>query len=284
MGYYSPRSLEDALNLAAAPGRRIIAGGTDFYPAQGDRPLTDDVIDITAIDGLRAITADNGAIRIGAAATWTDLVDAPLPPACDGLKMAAREVGGVQIQNAATVAGNLCNASPAADGVPPLLTLDAAVEVAAPGGRRTVPLADFITGNRRTVLAPGEIVTAIVLPAPAAGARGHFVKLGARRHLVISIAMVAVVLEPGAGGTVAAARIAVGACSPVARRLADLEADLAGAALDGGLGARVAEGHLAVLSPIDDIRATAAYRRDAARTLVARCLDACAAEMTEKTA
>jgi CO/xanthine dehydrogenase FAD-binding subunit len=189
----------------------------------------------------------------------------------DGLKQAAREVGGRQIQNAGTLAGNLCNASPAADGVPPLLALDAEIELAGASGARRLPLASFITGNRRTALAPGELMVAIHIAKPEHEARSAFVKLGARRYLVISIAMAAATLEID-GGRIAAARIAVGACSAVAQRLPRLEAALLGAPVDQRLGNLVDEAQLAPLTPIDDVRGSAAYRRDAVVTLLRRLL------------
>ena len=136
---------------------------------------------------------------------------------------------------------------------------------------RRLPLSAFITGNRRTVLAPGELLIAIHLPRPAHEARSAFRKLGARRYLVISIAMAAATLEI-ADGRVAAARIAVGACSAVAQRLPALEAALAGASADTTLAERVEAAHLAPLSPIDDVRASAVYRHDAVVTLLRRLL------------
>ena len=136
-----------------------------------------------------------GGLRIAACTTWSEIRDAALPPACDALRAAAAEVGGRQIQNAGTIGGNLCNASPAADGVPPLLALDAAVELASAAGTRRLPLAAFLLGPRRTDRRPGEILTAVLLPEAALAGRSVFLKLGARRHLVISIAMVAVRLD-----------------------------------------------------------------------------------------
>ena len=271
--YLRPTELSDALDALDADPLAIIAGGTDFYPARVGRALDDDVLDITGIEALRGIALADGVYRIGALARWSELIAADLPPCFDGLKLAAREVGGVQIQNAGTVCGNLCNASPAADGVPPLLTLDAEVEIASTRGLRRVALGDFITGNRRTILERGEMVTAVLVPARQAGARTTFLKLGARKYLVISIVMVAALIEAADDDTVAAARIAVGACSEVARRLNSLEAALAGRPLDGMLGAVATAEHLAGLSPIDDVRGPAAYRRDAALTLVRRALD-----------
>jgi CO/xanthine dehydrogenase FAD-binding subunit len=270
--YLRPTDLAEALAALAQSPLTVLAGGTDFYPARVSRPLDDDILDIGALATLRGVADAGDHVRIGAATTWSDIVAAELPAWFAGLKLAAREVGGVQIQNAGTIAGNLCNASPAADGVPPLLTLDAAVELASRRGKRVVPLGDFLTGNRRTARRADELMTAVLVPRPHHAARAGFAKLGARKYLVISIVMAAAVLEVDAH-RVAAARVAVGACSAVARRLPALEAALFGRPCAAGLGALVSEAHLAPLSPIDDVRGTAAYRRDAARTVVARLLD-----------
>ncbi len=276
MSYLRPRTVEEAVEMLAQPAC-ILAGGTDVFPALVDRPAPARIVDLSRLEGLSAITLEPGLVRIGARVTWSALVRAPLPPCFSMLKAAAREVGSVQIQNTATIAGNLVNASPAADGVPPLLALDAFVEIAGPTGRRSIALADFITGYRQTVLAPGELVTAILVPRTIDTGRSAFLKLGTRRYLVISIAMVAVVVRVE-GGRVAEARVAVGACSAVAKRLLALEDDLVGAQLTAPLSSRVMPEHLASLDPIDDVRATAAYRREAALELVRRALDACTAE------
>lgn len=270
--YLRPTDLPQALAALAEKPMTVLAGGTDVYPARVGRPLADDILDITALPSLRGISDAGDHLRIGATTCWSDIIAAALPPWLDGLKQAAREVGGAQIQNAGTIAGNLCNASPAADGVPPLLALDAAVELVSRDGERVLPLASFITGNRRTARAPGELLTGVLVPKPCGSARAGFVKLGARRYLVISIVMAAAVLEIE-DGRIAAARIAIGACSPVARRLSDLEAALTGRRCAPGLGAVVESGHLTPLKPIDDVRGTANYRGDAARILVARLLD-----------
>jgi CO/xanthine dehydrogenase FAD-binding subunit len=268
--YLRPSRLEDALTALARP-HAVLAGGTDFYPARVGRAIDEDVLDIGGIAVLRGISADAAGWRLGATTTWSELLEADLPPLFDGLKQAAREVGGRQIQNAGTLAGNLCNASPAADGVPCLLALDAEIEIAGPAGRRLLPLRQFITGVRRTALTQDELVVAIHVPRPGNEARSAFLKLGTRRYLVISIAMAAATLEI-ADGRVAAARIAVGACSPVAERLPGLEAALAGAPLDARLAERVEVAHLAPLSPIDDVRGSAAYRSDATVTVLRRLL------------
>ena len=267
--YLRPTSLEEALAALARPWT-VLAGGTDFYPARVGRAIEDDVLDITGIAALRGISEGPAGWRLGATTTWSELIEADLPALFDGLKQAAREVGGRQIQNAGTLAGNLCNASPAADGVPPLLAMGAEVELAGRTGTRRLDLSSFIAGNRRTVLAPGELLVAIRVPRPEHPARSAFLKLGARRYLVISIAMAAATLEV-AHGHVANARVAVGACSAVAQRLPGLEAALAGVPL-ARLAESVVPAHLAPLSPIDDVRGSAAYRRDAVVTLLRRLL------------
>ncbi|HEV2897711.1 MAG TPA: xanthine dehydrogenase family protein subunit M [Pseudaminobacter sp.] len=270
--YAKPTDLDDALALLGETQWRVLAGGTDFYPALGSKPLRENVLDINGLAELRGIAETASHFIIGARTTWTDIVKADLPAAFDALRQAAREVGSVQIQNTATVAGNLCNASPAADGVPPLLILDADVELRSLGGTRYLPLGDFILGNRRTTLLPGEMVTAIRVPKSSAGGVSNFQKLGARRYLVISIAMAAARIAVGEDGCIADTAIAVGSCSAVAKRLTGLEAALRGLPAGPALRDIVAEARLAELSPIDDVRGTAEYRLDAAREIVFRAV------------
>jgi len=272
--YLKPRTLDQAVSLLATTGGQILAGGTDFYPALGERLPQGNIVDITALDEIRGISIEHDHVRIGGLTTWTQVIRTPMPPCFEALKAAAREVGSVQIQNRGTVAGNLCNASPAADGVPPLLAMDAEVELASGQGRRRVPLGQFITGNRRTLRGQNEILTAVLVPRRMEEAASAFLKLGARRYLVISISMVAVVVHAEAG-RVSEAHIAVGSCSASAKRLGDLEQDLVGVPAKAGIGDVVSPEHLTPLSPIDDARATAEYRRDASLTLVRRALEAC---------
>jgi len=289
--YLRPESLTQALDALAAdaadPPRdpldrlTILAGATDFYPAAASgqawfRKPPDNILDISALSDLRGVSARGGCLRIGALTTWTGLIQSSLPPAFDALKQASRQVGGAQIQNRGTIAGNLCNASPAADGVPPLLALDAQVVLASAAGERRMPLSQFILGNRRTAIEPGEMLTSIECPEPCATERSAFLKLGARAYLVISIASVAANVAVDDRGRISSARIAVGACSAVPQRLAALEARLVGERPEAASRA-VEPAMFSALSPIDDIRASAAYRMDAALTLVSRALDALAA-------
>ncbi|MDX8455032.1 xanthine dehydrogenase family protein subunit M [Mesorhizobium sp. VK9D] len=271
--YAKPTTVDEALALLGEDRWRILAGGTDFYPAQGARPFRDNILDINGLAALRDLEETDEHWRIGARTTWTDIVRHPLPAAFDALKATAREVGSVQIQNVASVAGNLCNASPAADGVPALLALDADVELRSAKATRHLPLGAFILGNRRTALQPGEMVTAIRVPNRSVAGTSAFVKLGARRYLVISIAMAAarIVIEDG---LVADAAIAVGSCSAVARRLAGVEAALRGQPVTRGLVDAVLSAPIDELSPIADVRGSAEYRRDAAREIVARAVRA----------
>ena len=281
--YLRPQDIDSALGAlaGAAPGGApwvVVAGATDHYPARVGRLPREDVLDVTAIAGLRGIEAIDGGHagwRIGALSTWTDLAEADLPPLFDGFRAAALAIGGLQIQARATVVGNVCNASPAADGVPNLLALDAVVELSSAAGVRHVPIGEFVTGNRRTLRRPDELVTGLLVPAPlpATRVRSAFEKLGSRAYLVISIAMVAAVVEVGVDGRIARVRVAVGACSEVAQRLTGLEVDLEGRPASPETAAIVGAAHLEALSPIDDVRGTAAYRRDAAVVLVRRTLE-----------
>lgn len=269
--YAKPTTVDDALALLGEGQWRILAGGTDFYPAQGSKPFRDNVLDINGLVALRGIAEAENHWLVGARTTWTDLVRHPLPAAFDALKQAAREVGSVQIQNVASIAGNLCNASPAADGVPALLVLDAEVELRSAVATRHLPLAEFILGNRRTALQPGEMVTAIRIPKPATAGSSAFVKLGARRYLVISIAMAAARLAVE-DGMVRNAAVAVGSCSVVARRLAGVEAALRGRPVGHALATAIQSAPMDELSPIGDVRGSAEYRLDAAREIVARAV------------
>jgi CO/xanthine dehydrogenase FAD-binding subunit len=274
--YAKPQSIDEALALLSEGAWRILAGGTDFYPTLGARPLRENVLDINGLSELRGIAESATHVVIGARTTWTDIIRHPLPAAFDALKQAAREVGSIQIQNTGTVAGNLCNASPAADGVPALLILDAEIEIASTSGKRYEALENFIRGNRQTALGAGEMVMAIRLPKASLAGVSSFFKLGARRYLVISIAMTAVRIAVGEHDRVADAAIAVGACSAVARRLRGLEQELRGQDIQSLADFPLTETCFAELTPIDDVRGSADYRRGAAREIVSRALTAAA--------
>jgi CO/xanthine dehydrogenase FAD-binding subunit len=277
--FLRPGTLDEALEALAHTRGTILAGGTDLFPAQTGGLLKGPVIDISAIAELKAIHSSKEYFRIGGRTTWTDILSASLPCGFDGLRAAAREIGSIQIQNQATVAGNICNASPAADGVAALLALDAEVTLATRRASRTLPLADFLQGNRRTARQPDEILTAVLVPRRWENAASSFLKLGARRYLVISIVMVAANLLVGADRRIRRASICVGSCSPKAVRLTKLEDALAGTPVGPAMLQVPRDEHFLSLCPIDDVRATAAYRQEAAQTLVRRALHECASKV-----
>jgi CO/xanthine dehydrogenase FAD-binding subunit len=260
--YLRPTTLDEALSAAASARFTVLAGGTDHFPVRADRVREEDILDLSALPDMRAIAAHDDHWFIPCGTTWTDLLRADLPGEFDALCRAARQVGGRQVQNAGTLVGNLCNASPAADGTPCLLALDAAVEIASLNGRRRVAVADFVTGPRKTALKPGEIVVGLRIPRQPGNPASVFLKLGARAYLVISIAAVAVSVWR-ADGRISQARVAVGACSPVPIRLPAAEAALLA-------GRAITSDDLACLAPIDDVRADAAYRSTAVLELLHR--------------
>jgi len=271
--YLRPTDLAAALaSLSAAP-RVVLAGGTDLYATGVPVPdrLRQAVLDITAIDRLRGIRVEKSELIIGACTTWAEVRDAELPQWLRALKQSASQVGGEQVQNAGTIAGNLCNASPAADGVPPLLALSGRIELASSRGARTLPLREFILGPRRTACASDELVLAIHVPMRSSNARSVFHKLGSRSYLVISIAALAATIDFDADGRIGYAGLAVGACSAVPQTLRSIESQLLGLDRKAARRLPIPE-QLPELSPIDDIRASAAYRKEAVATLLRRAL------------
>ncbi len=284
-----PSTLQEALSLLAkAPAGSIrpLAGGTDLF---ANRAIGRQFLDLSALPGFAnayIVHGEHTYLRLGAGFTWAQCQSGILQRLAgphagfDTLSLCAREIGGLQIQERATLVGNSCNASPAADGLTVLLSLDALVECQSERGVRVLALKDFVLGPRRTALAADELVVALRLPlaAPQLQCASHFQKLGARASLLISIAMVSVWLacDISAGNTkIVKARVAVGSCSPVARRFPLLEAQLQGLDL---LAARrlvlsdVWKHELQLLTPLDDVRATAQYRQHAAGVLLARSL------------
>jgi xanthine dehydrogenase iron-sulfur cluster and FAD-binding subunit A len=279
--YYNVASLAEALDLLAQYGARarIIAGGTDMLIEleRGQRPGLDTLIDITRIPGLDAITENNGQIRLGPLVTHNHVVDSKLIVE-RGLPFAQAswEVGAPQIRNRATVAGNLITASPANDTITPLMALDASVTLTSISSERTLPLSEFYTGVRKTVMQPNELLTAISFPALAENQRGMFIKLGLRRAQAISVINVAVVLDFD-GETITRAVITLGSVAPTIIRVQDAEAALIGKKLTPDVISDAARLAAATPKPIDDIRGTAVYRTEMVRVLVSRALRTLAA-------
>lgn len=263
MVHLIPDNLSSALASMVAPAK-IIAGCTDFFPRLEMGKVPNRIVNVSKVREMVGITKTTPGWRIGGSTTWSEIIQYPFPPAFDGLKAAAREVGSIQIQNTGTIAGNICNASPAADGMPPLLTLDAMVEIQSENNKRLLNLENFVLGPGKVDLEANELVTAVWIPEPRNNTVSSFQKLGSRKYLVISIAMVAVTLATNSRGVIKFLNIAVGSCSPVARRLASLEekfTDLNVSELLEHIPLDLAD--FSVLSPISDVRGTAEYRQAA---------------------
>jgi len=279
--YESPSTLDEALALKAqhGPQARIMAGGTDLIleMERGVRRAPDGgelgVIDLTRVAGLAEIHEEAGWIHLGPLVTHNQVVvSAPIVANAFPLARACWEIGAPQIRNRGTVAGNIITASPANDAIVPLMALDATVTVAsAARGERTLPLAEFSTGFRQVDLADDEILTRISIPKLGEDARGTFIKLGLRRAQAISLVSVAVIIQEDADG-LADARISLGAVTPVIVRAQEAEAFLRSKRLTDDVIDEAARLSMAASSPIDDLRASAAYRLEMVGTLTRRAL------------
>ena len=277
--HVAPASLAEALAvLAAEPGRaRPVAGGTDLLLEleRGGREGTDTLVDLSRIGGLDGIDVVDGVAHLGPLVTHNHVVgSAPLVAGALPLAQACWEIGAPPLRNRATVAGNLVTASPANDTISALLALDATVTLRAADRVRTVPVDGFHTGVRTSVLAPDELVTDIAVPLLGAHRRGLFVKLGLRRAQAISVVHLSMVIEtdPDDPATVVDARLALGSVAPTVVLSTPFAEALRGRVLDDGAIADAVAGALETAAPIDDLRAPAAYRRDAVGVMVRRGL------------
>jgi CO/xanthine dehydrogenase FAD-binding subunit len=266
-----PTTLAAALAaLARRPGMLPLAGGTDAMVAPAPRrAAVEAVLDLLAIPELRGIREVAGGIEIGAATSFTAVASSPLVAGSyPALAAAAAQVGGWQIQNRATIGGNMANASPAGDALPVLLALGATVIVAAAGGEREIPYDEFHVGYRRTALAAGELIARVRLPRPAAGSRQAFCKVGTRQAQAISKVAVAM-LGLAAGGEVRQLRLAAASVAPTPVRLRAAEEAAIGRRV-GDAAERAARAAAGEVEPIDDVRSTAEYRRFALAAVVRR--------------
>jgi carbon-monoxide dehydrogenase medium subunit len=270
-----PRSLEDALECLADPDRRgaPLAGGTNLLiDLRARRVAPARLLGLGRLEELRGIRRVNGQIAIGARATLTDVAYDPLVASeAPGLVASARVFGGAMVRNVATVAGNLCYGSPEADLVPPLIALDAEVVLRSSKGRRRLPLEAFSRGVRRTDCGEDELMTEVLWPARPERSAHLFYKIGLRRGDAIAVASVAVLLA-AEGGRCSRARIALGAVAPTVVRAREAERLLEGEALSERILERAAESAGRASAPIDDLRASAEYRRHAVRVLTRRLL------------
>jgi xanthine dehydrogenase FAD-binding subunit len=276
--YHRPSSVEEACRiLAGEPRAAVLAGGTDLMVHlsqawRGKRPPA--VVNVKRIPGLAGIEVTDAAVRLGALATLSALIDHPVIRAeYPVLPFTARYMGSPAIRNLATIGGNLCNASPAADLPPVLLALDAEVGIAGLAGERRLPLAGFFRGPGRTVLEPGELLAWVALPRRRPAWPVRYERLDVRRAMDIAIAGAALSVSR-ANGVVRAARVALCAVAPTPVRVGEAEAVLVEQGLADAAIARAAERAMAAARPITDVRATAEYRREMVGTLVRRGLQA----------
>ena len=273
--YIAPHSLEEVLQLLDESLCTVLAGGTDVYPARVGKPLPERVVDLSLVKNLRGIAFQDGSWRIGATTTWADIVNAKLQSGFECLQQAAKQIGAVQVQNAGTISGNLCTASPAGDSIPALMALDAEVELMSAAGMRRLKLEDFICGYRKTVLEKNEIVTSINISSNSANSTSAFEKFGTRAYLVISLVMVATSVRRNSEGDVTDLRICVGACSPVAKRIKTLEDRLISERKSEQSLDQITIKDFSILSPINDIRCTSEYRFELLPVLVKQALERC---------
>lgn len=274
--YRCPKNLPEALALlGSAADARPIAGGTDLMVQLEARTAKAGLlVDISRLPELQEITLSRGQVRIGAAVTYQAIIDSPVVQREAPLLVeASRQVGAAQVQHMGTLGGNIANASPAGDLLPPLYALDARLVLAGPGGERELPVADFILGVRRTALRPAELITAICIPARSSGEGGSFVKFGLRQSQVISVVSVACRLQ-SLDGVIQAAALALGAVGPTVLRARRAEQLLSGRPAGPLLFEQAGEAARQDACPIDDIRGSAAFRRHLVGPLVQRALQA----------
>jgi CO/xanthine dehydrogenase FAD-binding subunit len=273
--FCQPRSVTEALEAVSQDGRIVpIAGGTNVLASMKQTPLDADwVVDLTRIEDLKAIQTDGDSLKLGSAVTLATVLEWHPGGAAEGLlRPMAQAFAGPLIRNLATIGGNICDASPAADCSPPLLALNARVRLESLSeGERWLGLEDFFLGVRKTARRADELLTSIAFPRPPPDARCFYYKLGKRKADAISIVSVAMLLRLESG-IVDDARIALGAVAPVAMRARKAEGILRGERPSASVLAQAATTAAAECRPIDDFRAGASYRRSMVENLVLRGL------------
>jgi CO/xanthine dehydrogenase FAD-binding subunit len=270
----SPRTLHEAYAVLAALPHRPIAGGTDLMvqinAEVGEAP--DRVLDLWGLDELRGISLDEGALVIGALTTFADIRRSPdVAEHLPALAACAATIGAAQIQNRGTLGGNAANASPAGDTLPVLLATDAELVLGSARGERSVPAAEFWTAYRRTALATDELILRIRIPVRP-GREVRFRKVGTRRAQAISKVVMALAWEPGDGGRWRSVRLALGSMAATPVRATRTEAVLEGSPPTADTAERAATTLAAELTPIDDVRSTADYRRAVASRVLRRLI------------
>jgi carbon-monoxide dehydrogenase medium subunit len=269
--YHEPASLDEAVALLSASHAQILAGGTDLLVELKEQlRRADSVINIKKIPGLAGFAYDaKTGLRIGALATARELeISSIVMEKYRSLVQSVRELGSIQVRHRATIIGNVCRASPSADTIPPLIADGANIRIRGAGGERVLPLEDFFLGPGKTVLKPGDVVTEIVVPPPAADTRKIYIKHGRRKAMELATVGVAVTHVPG-GET----RIVLGAVAPTPIRARRAENLVRGKRLTEELIAEAAAAAIAESRPIGNVRASAEYRREMVGVLTRRALE-----------
>jgi CO/xanthine dehydrogenase FAD-binding subunit len=274
--YQAPRSVADAVRLIAAdPGARVFAGGTDLlvqFRAGVRRPTA--FVDVKRIPDLARLTIDPAGLRLGAAVPAAEICEhTELKRLWPGLVEAVNLIGSTQIQGRATVGGNLCNASPAADTTCALIVNQAQCVIAGPNGERAVAVEHFCTAPGRTVLDRGELLVALHVPRPQPRTADAYLRLIPRTEMDIAVAGAGVSLTLDAGGVCTAARVAIAAVAPTALLVPAAAEALVGSRIDAGALERAASAASAAARPIDDKRGTVDYRRTIAGVLTKRAAE-----------
>ncbi len=274
-----PQTLAELwLCMESEPEATLYTGGTDLLIRLrrcGIAPPA--LICLERIDELHVIREEQESIWIGAAATHRRLTgDATIRQHLPVLVKALETLGSPPIRSMGTIGGNICNASPAADSLPPLYVLDAVVELRSRDNARTMPVAGFITGPGKTALQKGEVMTGIRVTKPKGFSVHHFEKVGQRKALAIAVASMAALLKASGSGIIEEARIAWGSMGPTVVRSGEVEAALAGKKMSASLCEKASLLVRQAVSPIDDLRASADYRRTVAGNLLIRLADAAA--------
>ena len=284
--YEAPRTVADAIQLMRSdPDAKALAGGTDLLVQyRVGTTHTSCFVDLKRIPELVGIAVDDGGLRLGAATPAADICEhAEVKTLWPGFVEAVHLIGSAQIQGRGTVGGNLCNGSPAADTTCPLIVNGAQAVIAGPDGERRVDVEAFTLGPGRTVLGPGELLVAVVIPRPAPMTADAYLRLIPRTEMDIAVAGASVSVTLDETGVCTAARVAIGAVAPTARLVPDAARELVGSPVDEAATRRAGAAASAAASPIDDRRGTADYRRRVVGVLTRRAASIARARVTSTT-